>query len=117
MSRTATRPIAAKEKKLILDLLPDQGMWRDEDYLWLTDRTKRLVELSDGFLEFLPMPTDKHQNILEFMFLLFHGFLAARAKVHVSGLRLRLRPRKFREPDLLLLLDAKAPRRQNRVWS
>ncbi|MFN8514323.1 MAG: Uma2 family endonuclease [Chloroflexia bacterium] len=27
-----------------------------------------------------------------------------------------MRPRKFREPDLLLLLNARDPRRQNRYW-
>jgi len=31
-------------------------------------------------------------------------------------LRLRIRPRKLREPDLLLLLSASDPRRQNRFW-
>jgi Uma2 family endonuclease len=30
---------------------------------------------------------------------------------------LRLRVGKFREPDLLLVLDAKDPRRQNRFWT
>jgi Uma2 family endonuclease len=29
---------------------------------------------------------------------------------------LRIRPRKFREPDLLLLLSAKDSRRENRFW-
>jgi Uma2 family endonuclease len=37
-------------------------------------------------------------------------------KVLVAPLRLRIRPRKFREPDLLLLCDAKDPRRQDRYW-
>jgi Uma2 family endonuclease len=31
-------------------------------------------------------------------------------------LRLRIRAGKFREPDLLLLLSAADPRRQNRLW-
>ncbi|MEO7912305.1 MAG: Uma2 family endonuclease, partial [Roseiflexaceae bacterium] len=37
-------------------------------------------------------------------------------KVRFSPLRVRIRARKFREPDLLLVLDAKDPRRQNRYW-
>ena len=37
-------------------------------------------------------------------------------KVRFSPLRLRIRPGKFREPDLLLLLSAADPRRQNRFW-
>jgi Uma2 family endonuclease len=108
----------AREKKFLLELLPDQGTWSDEDYLWLTDHTTRLVELSDGFLELLPMPTDKHQSILEFLFLLFHGCLTPLGgKVHLAPMRLRVRAGKFREPDLLLLLDAKDPRRENRFWT
>ena len=114
-SGTATLP---REKKLLLELLPDQGAWSDEEYLWLTDHTTRLVEFSDGFVEVLPMPTDKHQSILEYLFLLLHAFISTRGgKVHLASLRLRLRAGKFREPDLLLLLDAKDPRRQNRFWT
>lgn len=117
MSRAATAASPPQQKKLLLELLPDQGTWSEADYLWLTDHTRRLVEFSDGFLEILPMPTDRHQSILEFMFLLFHAFITPRGgKVHVAPLRLHLRPGKFREPDLLLLLDAKDPRRQDRFW-
>ena len=36
--------------------------------------------------------------------------------MHFAALRLRIRPRKFREPDLLLLLSATDERRQNRFW-
>jgi Uma2 family endonuclease len=34
----------------------------------------------------------------------------------VAPLRLRLRERVYREPDLLLLLDASDPRRRDRYW-
>ena len=34
-----------------------------------------------------------------------------------AALRLRIRPGKFREPDLLLVLSATDPRRQNRFWT
>jgi Uma2 family endonuclease len=117
MSRLSARISPAQQKKLLLDLLPDQGAWTEEDYLWLTDHTQRLVEFTDGFLEVLPTPTDRHQSVLEFMFLMFHAFVTARGgKVHVAALRVHLRPGQFREPDLLLLLDAKDPRRQDRFW-
>lgn len=102
---------------LVLDLLPMQGQWSEEAYLWLTDFTNRLIEFTDGYIEVLPMPTDKHQTILMFLYELFAGFLRPRGgKVLVAALRLKIRPRKFREPDLLLVLDAKDPRRQNRFW-
>src|SRR5262249_57773178 len=78
----------------------------------------RLVEFTDGFLEALPMPTDKHQSLLKFLFLAFYAFAEPRGgKVHFAPLRLRIRPGKFREPDLLLLLSAADSRRQNRFWT
>ncbi len=118
MSRAAVHTSPGKVKKLLLQLLPDQGYWTEEKYLWLTDHTKRLVELSDGFLEVLPMPTDQHQTNLSFMFLTFNAFVVPLGgKVQFSGLRLQLWPGKIREPDLLLVLDAKDPRRQNRFWT
>jgi Uma2 family endonuclease len=117
MSRAA-HTSQTNQKKWLLEMLPEQRSWSDEDYLWLTDHTTRLVELTDGVLELLPTPTDKHQSILEFLFLLFHGVLTPLGgKVHLAPLRLRLRAGKFREPDLLLLLDAKDPRRENRFWT
>jgi Uma2 family endonuclease len=63
------------------------------------------------------MPTDRHQSVLAFLFLTLHGFVGARGGiVRFAPLRLRIRPGKFREPDLLLLLSATDPRRQNRYW-
>src|SRR5436309_15875947 len=99
-------------KKMIFELLPNQGDWSEEDYLWLTDHTNRLVEFTDGYLEPLPMPTDRHQTIMEFMFLAFLPFLEPLGgKAHMSGIRLRIRAGKFREPDVLFVKSAKDPRR------
>ncbi|MFN3333532.1 MAG: Uma2 family endonuclease, partial [Caldilinea sp.] len=42
-------------------LFPAQGAWSEEDYLYLD--TNHLVEFSDGKIEVLPMPSDKHQAI------------------------------------------------------
>jgi len=118
MGRSATLTSPGKIKKLLLELLPDQGLWTDEKYLWLTDHTSRLVEFTDGYLEVLPMPTDKHQNILGHLYMLFRAFvLPLGGKVQFAALRLQLREGKYREPDLLLLLDAKDPRRNNRFWT
>lgn len=102
---------------LVLDLLPLQGQWSEEAYLWLTDDTSRLIEFTDGYIEVLPMPTDKHQTILMFLYELFVAFIRPKGgKVLVAPLRVKIRPRKFREPDLLLVLDAKDSRRENRFW-
>src|SRR5207237_112774 len=43
-------------------LFPAQGTWTECEYLGLPGN--RLIELSDGFLEILPMPTMSHQMII-----------------------------------------------------
>lgn len=99
------------------DLLPRQGSWSEEQYLVLTEQTNRLVEFTDGFLEALPMATERHQAILEFLSDVFRPFINHRGgKARFAPLRLRIRPGKFREPDLMLLLSADDPRRQDRFW-
>jgi len=105
-------------KQSIMDLLPDQGCWTDDEYLVLTDHTNRLVEFTDGYIEQLPMPTDLHQNVLQFLLTAFLGFLTPKGgKVLSAGIRVRVRRGKYREPDVVLLKDAKDPRRGNRYWS
>jgi Uma2 family endonuclease len=113
-----TSPTATQEwKDVLAELLPPQGRWSEEEYLVLTDHRNRLVEFTDGFLEVLPMPTDKHQSVLKFLFLAFYGFAEPPGgTVQFAPLRLQIRPGKYREPDLLLLLSAADPRRQNRFW-
>jgi Uma2 family endonuclease len=104
-------------KDMLEELLPRQGEWSEEEYLVLTDHGNRLVEYTDGFVELLPMPTDEHQNVLQFLFLALFQFVKPRGgKVHFAPLRLQIRPGKYREPDLLMLLSAADPRRQNRFW-
>jgi Uma2 family endonuclease len=110
-------PDSQEWKDLLEEILPRQGTWSEEQYLVLTDDRNRLIEFTDGFLEVLPMPTDRHQTVLQFLFLAFFHFISPKGgKVQFASLRLRIRPGKFREPDLLLLLSAKDPRRQNRFW-
>jgi Uma2 family endonuclease len=119
---TATQPAidpppVQEWKDLLEDLLPSQGHWSDEEYLILTEHRNRLVELTDGFLEALPMPTTEHQRVLRFLLAAFVQFFEARGgEVLFAPLRLRIRPGKFREPDLLLVLSAGDKRVQNRFW-
>jgi Uma2 family endonuclease len=114
----ATDSLSSLEwKDLLDDLLPPQGEWSEEEYLVLTDHRNRLVEFTDGFLEVLPMPTTKHQLLLKFLFLAFFHFFESRGGlVLFAPLRLRIRPGKFREPDLLVLLSAADPRSGDRFW-
>jgi Uma2 family endonuclease len=94
-----------------------QGTWTVEQYVRLTDHAGRLIEFTDGELELLPMPTDKHQVIIAFLYrLLFPYMDRAGGVILFAALRLQIREGKFREPDLMLLLDANDPRRQNAYW-
>lgn len=116
-SLTTSIPSVQEWKDLLEEILPPQGRWSEDEYLVLTDHRNRLVEFTDGFLEILPVPTDKHQSVLKFLFLAFYGFTEPRGgKVHFAPMRLQIREGKFREPDLLLLRSAADPRRQNRFW-
>ena len=64
-SMTAATPASQDVLHALLrDLLPPQGAWSDEEYLWLTDRARRPIELADGHIELLPMPTYAHQVLL-----------------------------------------------------
>jgi len=118
VSEIGQRPPAEQWKDLLEEILPPQGLWTEEQYLALTSHTNRLIEYTDGFLEVLPMPTDKHQSILKYLFLALHFFIDPRGgTVQFAALRVRIRPGKYREPDLLLLLSANDERRQDRFWT
>lgn len=100
---------------LLRDTPPPQGRWSDDEYLWLIDRCGRQVEFTDGRIEELPAPTDTHRSILRFLYRALFARLRPRGEVvMVSGLRLRLRAGKFREPDVVAL---RASRRRRRADS
>ena len=102
---------------LLREVLPPQGAWSDEEYLWLTDRCNRLIEFTDGHVQELPMPTFTDQAILAFLYRLFHEHLEPRGGVAMfAALRMRIRAGKFREPDLLLLRDRSDARCEDRYW-
>ena len=109
--------IVADDESTVAELSSLQGCWTEALYLKLTERCNRLIEFTDGHLELLPMPTTQHQAVLKFLFLAFHAFVGPRGgAVFFAPLRLRIRPGKFREPDLLVLLKADDPRRQDAFW-
>lgn len=116
MSKTPATTQEAADA-ILLDIRPPQGRWRESDYLWLTDHCNRFVEFADGYLEELRSPTDLHQSILLFLFRCFDERVRSEGGVALVGpLRLKMRENRFREPDLLLLIDARDSRRQNRYW-
>jgi Uma2 family endonuclease len=109
--------IVGADDDTIVNLEPLQGRWTEEQYLLLSEGSSRLLEFTDGSIEVLPMPTDRHQVISRFLlFALFTVVQRLGGTVLYAPLRLQIRKGKYREPDLLLILDANDPRRQNAYW-
>jgi Uma2 family endonuclease len=100
----------------VAHLFPNQGAWSVADYLALD--TNHLVELSDGRLEVLAMPTEQHQLIVAFLYDALKAFVVARrlGKVLFAPLRVQLREGKFREPDLVFLFEENAAKRGDDYW-
>ena len=55
-----------------------QGTWTAQQYLAISGQTNHLLELTDGVIEELPMPTRKHQAILVFLYELLAGVVRPR---------------------------------------
>ncbi|MCZ7648933.1 MAG: Uma2 family endonuclease [Planctomycetota bacterium] len=96
-------------------LYPDQGGWTLEDYLGLD--VGRHVEFDRGFLEFLPMPDNEHQDIV----FQFTSALKAYARGHGgraahAPFPMRLWGEKFREPDALFMRQENLSRCKGRFW-
>jgi Uma2 family endonuclease len=100
----------------VAELFPAQGTWSESEYFAL--ETKRRVEFSHGFIEFLPMPTVLHHRILKFLFKVLEAFVTAGnlGEVLVAGVRVQLWPGKFREPDVLFMRAENAGRITNEYW-
>jgi Uma2 family endonuclease len=101
-------------------LFPPQGCWTEEDFLDLDQyrSVHPLLELSNGCLDVLPMPTQIHQLIVIY---LFEG-LKAFTKVHapgmvlIEGMRVRLKKGRYREPDVLYMKAEHSSRRHEKYW-
>ena len=91
----------------IVDLLPAPGEWTEADYYFVSERG-RLVELSDGKLEILPMPTEYHQLISLRLVAVLFAFVTQHklGQVRFAPLPVRLWPGKIREPDILFMSAA-----------
>ena len=100
----------------IAELFPPQGQWSDEDYLTL--ETNKLIELSEGRLEVLEMPSDFHQVVVGRLYLVIALFLKQHllGRLRVAPLRVRLWAGKFREPDLIFMANAHVDRIHEVYW-
>lgn len=99
-------------------LYPLQGQWTREEYLKLTDSSRRLIEFTAGQIEVLPMPTIEHQLILKFLFKILDAFVEQRqlGVVLFAGTRVYVEPERFREPDVVFKFAAAHARSGKRYY-
>jgi Uma2 family endonuclease len=92
----------------IAKLFPNQGHWSEAEYLELSERTNRLIELIDGCVEVLDLPNLKHQDIVYFLHRSLDDFArpGQLGKAVSAAYPLRLKDGKFHEPDVLFVLAA-----------
>ena len=100
----------------IAKLFPDQGAWSEEEYLMLPGN--RLVEYSHGIVEVLPMPSYTHQMVVAWLYELLREFIVHRnlGRVIFAPLRVRLWAGKYREPDLMVMLEENRHRIFQQYW-
>ena len=89
----------------IARLFPPQGEWSEEEFFALPSNHK--IEFSNGYLEFLPMPTIYHQLILQYIYEELKPFVKAGKLgiVVITGYKVRVPHGKYREPDILFIKD------------
>jgi Uma2 family endonuclease len=97
-------------------LFPPQGHWSEEEYLALNGN--RMVEFSNGHVEVLPLPKTSHQLLVAHLYGLLLAFAAARdlGTVLFAPLRVRLWRGKYREPDVVFMLNKHADRMGEEYW-
>lgn len=93
---------------------PRQGDWSDADFLAF-ESSNFPVELVDGCLEFLPMPTYSHQRLVRFLFLQLDRAAqqTRRGQAAFAPCPIRLWDSRFREPDVFFLSAERIARRED----
>jgi Uma2 family endonuclease len=99
-------------------LYPRQGQWSESEYLAVTEGTNWLIELTEGRVEVLPIPTSSHQRILLFLFAQLQAFVLPNrlGEVLCAALRVKLGTGKFREPDVVFMLTEHRDRIGEEYW-
>jgi Uma2 family endonuclease len=102
---------------VIATLFPSQGEWTEADYLALGTEQRR-VECSDGRIEVLGMPTDRHQAIAGAAYVALVAYAQQTGGcARPAGIRVRLGPGRFREPDVVFLTSARLHLRGEEYWN
>jgi Uma2 family endonuclease len=90
----------------VLPLLPRQGHWNVQDYLFVNERTNRYIELNHGRIEVLEMPTKRHQKIVLWLASRFelHCGRTGAGEVVMAPYPLKTSEHTYREPDVVVVL-------------
>lgn len=93
----------------VAHLFPAQGQWTESEFFEL--HSNRMVELADGTLEILPLPTWLHQLMVDFLADLLKRQVANGTDGHVmqAPLPVRLFPNTIREPDVMYFAPGSEP--------
>jgi len=99
-------PAAQTEQELAYELLNGRE-WSENAYLAFSEAFNRRLELSDGKLVVLPMPSLTHQRILKQFVYQAQKWLSEnnRGEIIFAAHPIRLWPGKYREPDAMIWLS------------
>lgn len=107
----ATGPNGSPEPTwVVAHLFPPQGEWSENDFYAL--HSNRMIELVNGSLEVLPMPTWLHQLIVDFLCDVIKGVIRNNAdgRVLQAPLPIRLFESNIREPDVMYFAPGSEPK-------
>jgi len=91
----------------VAHLFPAQGHWTEAEFFEL--HSNRMVELNDGNLEILPMPTWLHQLMVRFLVRALERAIGNDGVVLHAPLPIRLFRDTIREPDVMYFAPGSEP--------
>jgi len=96
----------------LVTMFPKQGEWTEEVYLEY--EFDGLVEFVDGVLEFLPMPTFSHQDLVAHLYKQLDKFIGHRrpSEVYFAPIRVRTSTGSIREPDIAYIRPSRIENRR-----
>lgn len=87
----------------IAQFFPPQGHWTEDDYLAID--AKRSLELKDGSLQVLPLPSVPHELLVRHLYHLLDRFVRLHSLGHAFFAGMKWRPREglIRMPDVMFV--------------
>jgi Uma2 family endonuclease len=107
-STSSAKPPHPEPTWAVAHLFPAQGQWSENDFYAL--HGNRLIELVDGTLEVLPMPTWLHQLMVKFLVRAIEVATAGVGEALAAPLPIRLFEKNIREPDVMYFAPGSEPK-------